>query len=151
MSYLSHYKNVCPHLSQKHAHTHTHTHTYTQTQTQTQTHTHTHAGAHTRTQTHTHTDTDAHAHTHTRTRTRTRTQTHTHAGAHTRTQVRFPGNTYWQYKCIAWMPCKSLWIKVSAKCINVNVNDCRINYFGEVWTNLETLLTFLQKRLRNKV
>ncbi len=26
---------------------------------------------------------------------------------------------YWQYKCIAW---KSLWIKASAKCINVNVN-----------------------------
>ncbi len=30
--------------------------------------------------------------------------------------------TYWQYKCIAWMHCKSLWIKASAKCINVNVN-----------------------------
>ncbi len=28
---------------------------------------------------------------------------------------------YWQYKCIAWMHCKSLWIKASAKCINVNV------------------------------
>ncbi len=27
---------------------------------------------------------------------------------------------YWQYKCIAWMHCKSLWIKASAKCINVN-------------------------------
>ncbi len=25
-------------------------------------------------------------------------------------------------KCIAWMHCKSLWIKASAKCINVNVN-----------------------------
>ncbi len=25
-------------------------------------------------------------------------------------------HTYWQYKCIAWMHCKSLWIKVSAKC-----------------------------------
>ncbi len=24
-------------------------------------------------------------------------------------------------KCIAWMHCKSLWIKASAKCINVNV------------------------------
>ncbi len=24
--------------------------------------------------------------------------------------------------CIAWMHCKSLWIKASAKCINVNVN-----------------------------
>jgi len=23
-------------------------------------------------------------------------------------------------KCIAWMHCKSLWIKASAKCINVN-------------------------------
>ncbi len=31
-------------------------------------------------------------------------------------------HTYWQYKCIAWMYCKSLWIKASAKCINVNVN-----------------------------
>ncbi len=26
-------------------------------------------------------------------------------------------------KCIAWMHCKSLWIKASAKCINVNVSD----------------------------
>ncbi len=25
---------------------------------------------------------------------------------------------YWQYKCIDWMHCKSLWIKASAKCIN---------------------------------
>ncbi len=25
-------------------------------------------------------------------------------------------------KCISWMHCKSLWIKASAKCINVNVN-----------------------------
>ncbi len=32
-------------------------------------------------------------------------------------------HTYWQYKCIAWMHCKSLWIKASAKCINVNVNS----------------------------
>ncbi len=24
-------------------------------------------------------------------------------------------HTYWQYKCIAWMHCKSLWIKASAK------------------------------------
>ncbi len=31
-------------------------------------------------------------------------------------------HTYWQYKCINWMLCKSLWIKVSAKCINVNEN-----------------------------
>ncbi len=30
-------------------------------------------------------------------------------------------HTYWQYKCIAWMHCKSLWIKASAKCIDVNV------------------------------
>ncbi len=25
-------------------------------------------------------------------------------------------HTYWQYKCISWMHCKSLWIKASAKC-----------------------------------
>ncbi len=31
-------------------------------------------------------------------------------------------HTYWQYKCITWMHCKSLWIKASAKYINVNVN-----------------------------
>ncbi len=31
-------------------------------------------------------------------------------------------HTYLQYKCIAWMHCKSLWIKASAKCINVNVS-----------------------------
>ncbi len=29
---------------------------------------------------------------------------------------------YTDKKCIAWMLCKSLWIKASAKCINVNVN-----------------------------
>ncbi len=39
--------------------------------------------------------------------------------------VQFPGITHTDFthteKCIAWMHCKSLWIKVSAKCINVNV------------------------------
>ncbi len=25
-------------------------------------------------------------------------------------------HTYWQYKCISWMHCKSLWIKASGKC-----------------------------------
>ncbi len=35
--------------------------------------------------------------------------------------VRFPGNTCTNEKCITWMHCKSLWIKASAKCINVNV------------------------------
>ncbi len=34
--------------------------------------------------------------------------------------VQFPGNTHTDKKCIAWMHCKSLWIKASAKCINVN-------------------------------
>ncbi len=30
---------------------------------------------------------------------------------------------YWpNKKCLTWMHCKSLWIKASAKCINVNVN-----------------------------
>ncbi len=32
-------------------------------------------------------------------------------------------HTYWQHKRIAWMHCKSLWIKASAKCINVNVTN----------------------------
>ncbi len=32
-------------------------------------------------------------------------------------------HTYWQKQCIAWMHCKSLWIKASAKCINVNYNN----------------------------
>ncbi len=36
--------------------------------------------------------------------------------------VQFPGNTHTDNKCITWMHCKSLWIKASAKCINVNVN-----------------------------
>ncbi len=36
--------------------------------------------------------------------------------------VRFPGNTHTDKKYIAWMHCKSLWIKASAKCINVSVN-----------------------------
>ncbi len=38
-----------------------------------------------------------------------------------RSWVQFPVNTYTDNKCIAWMHCKSLWIKASAKCINVNV------------------------------
>ncbi len=44
-------------------------------------------------------------------------------------------HTYWQYKCIAWMHCKSLWIKASAKCINVNENcqEKLIQEFG--WTS----------------
>jgi len=25
-------------------------------------------------------------------------------------------HTYWQKKCLAWMQCKSLWIKASDKC-----------------------------------
>ncbi len=35
--------------------------------------------------------------------------------------VRFPGNTHADEKCITLMHCKSLWIKASAKCININV------------------------------
>ncbi len=27
-----------------------------------------------------------------------------------------PRESYWQKKCIAWMHCKSLWIKASDKC-----------------------------------
>ncbi len=30
---------------------------------------------------------------------------------------------YWQKKSITWMHCKSLWIKASAKCINVNLHS----------------------------
>ncbi len=41
---------------------------------------------------------------------------------HKRLWVQFPGNWHTDKKCIAWMYCKSLWIKASAKCINVNVN-----------------------------
>ncbi len=37
--------------------------------------------------------------------------------------VRFPGNTHTDKKCITLMHCKSLWIKASAKCINVNVKE----------------------------
>ncbi len=36
--------------------------------------------------------------------------------------VQFTGNTHTDIKCIAWMLCKSLWIKASAKFINVNVS-----------------------------
>ncbi len=35
--------------------------------------------------------------------------------------VQFPGNTHTDNKCIVWMHCKSLWIKASAKCVNVNL------------------------------
>ncbi len=35
-----------------------------------------------------------------------------------RSWVQFPGNRHTDNKCIAWMYCKSLWIKASSKCIN---------------------------------
>ncbi len=35
--------------------------------------------------------------------------------------VQFPGNTHADKTFITWMYCKSLWIKASAKCININV------------------------------
>ncbi len=35
--------------------------------------------------------------------------------------VQFPGNTHTDKKMYSLMHCKSLWIKASAKCINVNV------------------------------
>ncbi len=35
--------------------------------------------------------------------------------------------TFWQYKCIAWMHCKLLWIKASAKCTHVNVINHKVN------------------------
>ncbi len=47
--------------------------------------------------------------------------------------VQFPGNTYWQYKCIAWMHCKSLWIKASAKCINVRMSRGANNWVQHVF------------------
>ncbi len=37
--------------------------------------------------------------------------------------VQFPRNTHTDNKRIARMHCKLLWIKASAKCINVNVNE----------------------------
>ncbi len=37
--------------------------------------------------------------------------------------VQFPGNACTNKKCIAWMHCKSLWIKASAKCININITE----------------------------
>ncbi len=40
---------------------------------------------------------------------------------------------YWQYKCIAWMHCKSLWIKASAKCINVNVGEREKGAHVNMW------------------
>ncbi len=47
---------------------------------------------------------------------------------------------YWQYKCIAWMHCKSLWIKASAKCISVNVN---MRYTVKSGSLIVTLKLFL--------
>ncbi len=38
---------------------------------------------------------------------------------------------YW-WKCITWMHCKSLWIKASAKCINININIYATSHSG-VW------------------
>ncbi len=44
-----------------------------------------------------------------------------------RSWVRFPGKARVDknVKTVTWMQCKSLWIKASAKCINVNVNVTR--------------------------
>ncbi len=51
--------------------------------------------------------------------------------------VQFPGNTHTdKKKCITRMHCKSLWIKVSAKCINVNVNRVQM---GCCWPHLFSL------------
>ncbi len=35
---------------------------------------------------------------------------------------------YWQYKCVAWMLCKSLWIKASAKCKCNNILEYNCFY-----------------------
>ncbi len=50
-------------------------------------------------------------------------------------------------KCIAWMHCKSLWIKASAKCINVNVISVFLNNELKNWRNCWFTLVFheLQK------
>ncbi len=37
---------------------------------------------------------------------------------------------YWQYKCIVWMHCKSLWIKASAKC---NIRTSKIVNRKSFW------------------
>ncbi len=68
VSYLCHYTNLCPDLSQTHTHTHTHIHTHTHKQP----HTHTHIHTHSHKQPHTHRD--KHAHTHSLTHTHTHTQ-----------------------------------------------------------------------------
>ncbi len=38
-------------------------------------------------------------------------------------------HTYWQYKCIAWMHCKSLWIKASGKCKCSSSTTSNKNYY----------------------
>ncbi len=53
-------------------------------------------------------------------------------------------HTYWQYKCIAWMHCKSLWIKASAKCINVNVHCFVIVYINDILIYSRSLAEYHQ-------
>ncbi len=95
MSYPCHYTNLCPHKPHKHAHTHTHTHT--------------------------------HPHSH----------THTHTNRDLRKQCcSIPKHSLWRSFLINLIAldeycllcdelhmllyCKSLWMKASAKCINVH-------------------------------
>ncbi len=45
---------------------------------------------------------------------------------------------YWQKKCIAWMHCKSLWIKASAKCLKfklVILQQMLLNHSYSSWVN----------------
>ncbi len=78
-------------------------------------------------------------------------------------------NTYWQTdkKCIALMHCKLLWIKASAKCVNVNVNDdrififgwpiplrhlfCRVNVTWNSWSIWAWTQTWTQTAIRNEI
>ncbi len=97
VSYLCHYTNLCPDLSQKRAHTHTHTQTLTLTYTHSLSHTHTHRHSHSHTHTlsHTHTQTltltythslsHTHRHSHSHTHTLSHTNTHRHSHSHTHT------------------------------------------------------------------
>ncbi len=58
-----------------------------------------------------------------------------------RSWVRFPGKARpdKNVETVTWMQCKSLWIKASAKCINVNVSHS-FTVNSETWQNDESYI-----------
>ncbi len=142
VSYLCHYTNLCPDLSQKRAHTHTHTHTE----------------IHTDTDTHTHTQTEIHTDIHTDTHTQTYTHTHTHTERYTHRALSIMCCSYYRDALMKYKDCDSLFItalhantKVWYHCMThlliisqcSNSAGCSMNKWVIFYTNFYFILQFV--------